>query len=459
MQRVFALWLGVAGCWRGPEPSPEPAKPARTLPSAPERADSDTPPDAIDRLPGEWRKARPGAPEPVAAGGPAATPQDRRAEVPAVTSHDPARAWQGYNLYNSGHAPEAWLIAMDGRVLHRWAAAYADAFPGALADGAGDRGTHTWRKVVMDADGSLYAIWDDRGLVKLDKDSRVLWAMPISAHDDLELLDGGRIAVLAHEARIDPRYSSHNPVIDDVVEIRDGRNGDLLQRHSVLDAFSSATDPGLAAARTRAWGDLLRTNSLQVLDGAIAGEAPAFRRGLVLVSLQHPSAIALLDLATERFTWTRLGDFRSQHDAELGAGGALSLFDNAGGSGRTSRVRLFDPSSLTPVWTFEGTRKQPLRSATLGAVQQLPNGNVLITESDAGRAFEVTRDTKETVWELYNPHRSGEHDELIAALFEVQRLPLTTDVAWASPGLEAPAAGGGAATPAVGPGAPPGAAP
>jgi len=59
---------------------------------------------------------------------------------------------------------------------------------------------------------------------------------------------------------------------------------------------------------------------------------------------------------------------------------------------------------------------------TCGAADRLPNGNTLITESDGGRAFEVTQQA-EVVWEFYNPHRAGDNREFIATLFEVIRLP------------------------------------
>ena len=39
-----------------------------------------------------------------------------------------------------------------------------------------------------------------------------------------------------------------------------------------------------------------------------------------------------------------------------------------------------------------------------GGNQRLPNGNTIITESDQGRVFEVTKDGK-IVWEFYNPLR------------------------------------------------------
>ncbi|MCP3986249.1 MAG: hypothetical protein GY723_17865, partial [bacterium] len=53
----------------------------------------------------------------------------------------------------------------------------------------------------------------------------------------------------------------------------------------------------------------------------------------------------------------------------------------------------------------------------------------LITESDGGRAFEVTADQR-IVWEYYTPYRAGENGEYIATLAEVVRLPLDFPVDW-----------------------------
>ena len=38
----------------------------------------------------------------------------------------------------------------------------------------------------------------------------------------------------------------------------------------------------------------------------------------------------------------------------------------------------------------------------MSSAERLPNGNTLITESDKGRAFEVTH-AGEVVWEFWNP--------------------------------------------------------
>jgi hypothetical protein len=81
----------------------------------------------------------------------------------------------------------------------------------------------------------------------------------------------------------------------------------------------------------------------------------------------------------------------------------------------------FDPFSQAIAWSYRGTPERPFYSETCGSNQRLPNGNTLVTESDNGRAFEVTSDGT-IVWEYFNPHHAGPEGEYVATLFEVVRL-------------------------------------
>jgi hypothetical protein len=99
----------------------------------------------------------------------------------------------------------------------------------------------------------------------------------------------------------------------------------------------------------------------------------------------------------------------------------MLLFDNCGQRNQ-STIWEFNPVTREVYWYYRGNSRHPFFSAVCGTAQRLPNGNTLITESDNGRVFEVTRD-KEIVWEFYNPHRAGEDDEYIAMVPEMVRLP------------------------------------
>jgi hypothetical protein len=99
----------------------------------------------------------------------------------------------------------------------------------------------------------------------------------------------------------------------------------------------------------------------------------------------------------------------------------MLLFDNNPGY-PYSRVVEFDPFTQHVLWEYRGNEQRPFYSRVGGSCQRLPGGNTLITESTAGRAFEVTPQG-EIVWEFLSPHRVGDNDELVATLFDLVRLP------------------------------------
>ncbi|HKH19586.1 MAG TPA: hypothetical protein VKB53_01525, partial [Gammaproteobacteria bacterium] len=85
------------------------------------------------------------------------------------------------------------------------------------------------------------------------------------------------------------------------------------------------------------------------------------------------------------------------------------------GPGGLSRVVEFKPTPLDIDWIYAGNEKHPLESGIRSGQQRLPNGNTLITESDGGRLFEVTRNGQ-IVWEYIDPVRAGANNELIPVI-------------------------------------------
>jgi hypothetical protein len=342
-----------------------------------------------------------------------------------VTQHDPARAWAGVNLYTSGHEPGAILMDMQGRELHRWSFEYRDAFPDSIW--ARHPNTEWWRRAHLFPNGDILAIVEGFALLKLDKDSKLLWASPVNAHHDLEVRPNGDIYVLTREASVIERVNPDEPVLEDFITVLTP-DGKEKRKVSLLEAFEGSKFEKLYRAQNRTHGDLFHTNSLAVLDGRLADRVPAFRAGRILTSMNNLSVIAVVDLDSERVEWAVKGGSRGQHDPSVLDDGNLLLFDNRSTPG-ASRVLEFDLENGRPAWSYRGTAEHPFFSKFLGTAQRLPNGNTLITESDAGRAFEVDR-AKKIVWEFFNPHRAGEDDRYIATIFELLRLPPDFPLDW-----------------------------
>jgi hypothetical protein len=176
--------------------------------------------------------------------------------------------------------------------------------------------------------------------------------------------------------------------------------------------------------------DVLHTNTGEVFDGTRERFSPLFRAGNVLLSLRTVDAVAILDMRTRRVEWALSGLWHKQHDPTLLENGNLLVFDNRG-LGDESRVLEVDPFTQSIVWSYRGSEEHPFYSQYCGVNRPLPNGNVLVIESESGRVFEVTREGR-IVWEFFNPYRTGERSELIALIFDMVRLPPDFPLGWAA---------------------------
>lgn len=341
------------------------------------------------------------------------------------------RAFPGLNLSTDGYQAQALLTDMAGNVLHTWQCPFSEAFP--VSDSFdGDPGTYNWRRVKLLPDGELLAIFNEHGLVKLDRDSNRIWAYEEHVHHDVEVSDDGDIWVLTNTAEVVPRIDAERPILYDFV-VQLGPDGTEKRRISLLEAIERSAYSGLLNSAAGPDGDIMHTNEIEILDGRLAHEIPAFAAGNLLLTVRNMNAIVVLDPDTERVVWALSGLWRRQHDAHVLDEGNLLVFDNLGAGGR-SRVIEVDPVTQEIAWSYAS---EEFHSETCGASQRLPNGNTLITESNFGRAFEVEPDGT-IVWEYYVPDRTGRDNEFIAQLFELVRID-PSSVDWLGPaGSDAP---------------------
>jgi hypothetical protein len=98
--------------------------------------------------------------------------------------------------------------------------------------------------------------------------------------------------------------------------------------------------------------------------------------------------------------------------------GNILIFDNGAQRGYT-RVLELEPASRTIAWEYRGTPPESFFSRWQGNAQRLDNGNTLITESDRGHVFEITREG-EIVWEFWNPEIE---DDKRKRIYRMVRLP------------------------------------
>lgn len=352
------------------------------------------------------------------------------AALPYLAGHDPAPRKtsvvqalpglpaRGYNLYSSGHGPEAFLVDMEGRVVHRWSLPAEQAWP----DLVGSPHLSTlqyWRRVELLPNGDLLAIFEGYGLIRIDWSSRLLWAHRGGNHHHMGVAPDGRIFVLARRGRkFKEPDQPERMVIEDTVQVLTNE-GVQLEEISIPACFENSDYAGVLE-NTRPNGDVFHTNTLWILDGRGSSRLAAFRAGNLLISIREINTIAILDPVQRKVVWSMTGMWSRQHEPTILENGNILIFDNMPNRGR-SRVIEIDPLTQEIVWSYGSEeRNQRLFSATSGTAQRLPNGNTLIAESERGRAIEVTPDGA-VVWEFMNPQRVKGGD-LIAVLFAMTRL-------------------------------------
>jgi hypothetical protein len=362
----------------------------------------------------QWRKARDGE--------------------KGVTINDPSRASKGYTLYTSAGEAAAHLIDMDGRVVHEWRRPYSDVWN----EQSAVKKPQPDDMILLDKarllpNGDLLAIYAAAGdtpwgygMVKMDRDSKVIWSYLAHTHHDFDIAPDGRILALTNAFTsddIDGLGKVDKPFLEDFVVML-SPDGQELKKVSLTRALARSSYKLLRLAiPSYALGDPLHTNSVQYITAEQAKNFPFAKEGDLLLSFRDISAVAVFSQESGEISWAMRGPWLWQHDASLLNNGHITLFDNLGGfrESNSARVLEVDPKSGAIAWSYQGDDKHPFHSPLRSSAEVLPNDNVLITESDGGRLFEVTRDGK-IVWNFVNPTRGGANNDMIAIATWGQRI-------------------------------------
>ncbi len=341
---------------------------------------------------------------------------DPNFEDKGVLVNKPEQTSPGLTLFNSRSHNSASLIDMDGNVVYSWH------YP-----------SGTWQSVELLINGDLLVLVKDSLLMRIDKDSKLLWSHSDRFHHDVWVTENGDIHALARSAELVPEIHESIESLDERIVVLSSE-GNKKEDFSVLDlvlnspyayllpsvkdkTFASQLDIGSEL-------DLIHTNHIEVLDGKLAHKSPLFREGNWLISMRHINTIAIVDGNTREIVWVwGPSNLTFQHQPTFLENGHILIFNNGTS---TSEVLELDPMTREVVWRYAA---KDFFSQTRGSVQRLPNGNTLITESDPGYVFEVTPE-KEVVWRFANPevNNKGERDPIWRMTrFQPDELPFLLD--------------------------------
>lgn len=357
---------------------------------------------------------------------------------------DPARAQAGLTLVTRAAENDrltAEIIDHNGEVVQRWDTDWFTIWPDAehvpeIFIPKRTPGTHVHGAVVLE-DGDLVFNFEYLGLVRLDVCGDAVWRLPYQTHHSVYTdPDSGNLWVsgrIFHETRV-PELPNHVPTFAEPTVLEVTQDGEILREISVFDVLRKNDLEGLMLlldfgsivnndAKTA--GDTLHLNDVEVFPSHLP--SGHFKPGDIMLSLREAHTVLVFDPDSLEISFIKTGHTIGQHDPDFIDGNRISVFDNhvAGDpkNGQQSRIVMFDASTDEQETFYEGTPGSPFYTDKMGKQQWLENGNLLITESYKGRAFEVTPEG-DIVWQLVNLLSEA---GWIGLVDEAQRLPASMD--------------------------------
>ncbi len=334
-------------------------------------------------------------------------------ELDGARTLDASRVQAGLNFYVNAHLCSADLIDAKGEVLRSWRHDPCLKWGNAVLTPAGEV-VVIHREPGETAEQSFRA----RRVLKLSWDGDLLWSTALAAHHDLDLMPDGRVAVLTYRHRPIPRIHPSIPVRDHYVALLSA-GGELLEEVSLTDILEASPGvfrfrPGRPREHEGSMElDTIHSNSIEWMrNEALAKQHRMYASSNFLLCSRNQNAVMIVDWSSKRVVWSwGQGTLSGPHDATLLSSGNILVFDN-GLNRRYSRVLEVDPRTNQVVWSYSAPEPRSFFSSHRGAAQRLANGNTLITDSAAGRAFEVTPEG-ELVWSYLNPNRSEDGERVV----------------------------------------------
>ena len=357
-------------------------------------------------------------------------PAEKTVEEKGVTLFDRNRSISGINLYASRNKPSAFLIDMSGNILHKWTARI--------------RSKDTWQHIEVCENGDLLAYDSGDYLMRLDWSSKIKWMRHIRVHHDIAVNENGRIYVLARKDKIVFIQCIPVPILADYIAVFSS-NGGLVEEIHLYKILKKQITPGKLIRiyvdvfshellsrdflkrlferedaiffRHGTAFDIFHNNAVEIIDRDMKGIG---KKGDILISVREMDLIGIIDPEKQELVWMwGPNELSRQHHPTLLDNGNILVFDN-GPDRNYSRVIEIDPLSEKIEWEYRTQRPEDFFSSIRGWCQRLPNGDTLITESNKGRVFEITKDGS-LVWEFYNPEINEEKEER-AAIYSMERI-------------------------------------
>jgi len=351
-----------------------------------------------------------------------------------VLTYDQSSTYDGYTLFAATYSTKTYLMNNEGQIVHTWNSEYNAGLHAVLLDNGNLLRAGAVPPFPL-VTGGLGGIVEE-----IDWDGNVVWQYKLAnnneiSHHTFHRMPNGNTLLIAHE-RVSQKEAAklgrkklfdkvvvgkkeHKDFWIDFIREVDSKGKTVWEWH-MKDHLGQGPDkfdinyalpPGAGLKNnTYDWSHLNTVNYLPEADQILVNSrnfAEFFlinhKTGAIEYRWGNPTTY---DPKAKKPGFSYVGDQKvfGSHCVTPMANGHYLIFDN--GTERptrqNSRVIELDPKQDKIVWEYKSKSPNSFMSNYQGAAQRLPNGNTLITSSNNGHVFEVTKD-KKVVWEFVNP--------------------------------------------------------
>jgi len=277
-----------------------------------------------------------------------------------------------------------------------------------------DKNSEKWRYLKRDRNDKrfilIHPLFTDNGslifkfgspLVKIDYNSKLEWILDdqIYHHSIEEDYEGNLwVCVSYHPYKISKKYVGikYDNYIDDGVR-KLSPNGEILFDKSISELFIENKMEELLFTNTDKFKrDPIHLNDIQPVEY----DSKFWKRGDIFISLRNVSIILLYRPSNNKIIWKFNGKTFNQHDVDILNSNTISIFDNnmkmfysGGNVDGNNRVGVYN--FLKDEYLFylnKSLIKEDVKTATGGRSQILPNGDLLVEETNYGRLLYFNND-------------------------------------------------------------------
>ena len=308
------------------------------------------------------------------------------------------------------------LIERDGTLINEWDLRIHELMPDVSA--CRNPPATDWNAIphgtLITPEGDIIFGFESCGMVRLDRCGNKKWeTTPTITHHSPGFRSGGGFVFMGGEFvdKTGPQveWPFDGPYWEDTV-IKLTEEGEVDFRQPMTRILKDGGFAPIITAgsgfRTKVDGEF-HLNDVNELPPELAAAFPMFEAGDMVMSLRNMNMILVTNADATEVKWSRIGPWIRQHDPDFNPDGTITLFDNHsdesldGDREGGSRIWSVDPATDEATVLYGGTPEQHMYSPERSTHQVLSNGNIMITEAQSGRSFEVDR-AGNILWEYIN---------------------------------------------------------